>query len=98
MKLNVYAIYDIAVGAYMRPMFMQSDGQAKRLFIDLCSAADSEIAKHPEDYSLVRIGIWDDNTARWTEEDKDTLVTGTEALTEARKVIKLPKENYGGTN
>lgn len=97
MKLNVYSIYDTATAAYMRPLFMQSDGQALRLFIDAATAADHDIGKHPEDYSLVRIGVWDDQTARYHEEDKQTLITGTEAVAQSRKVVKLPKENYGGT-
>lgn len=62
MKLNAYCIYDTATAAYMRPVFMQSDGQAIRTFIDIATSADSDIGKHPEDYSLVRIGIWWDST------------------------------------
>jgi hypothetical protein len=61
MKLNCYAIFDSATNAYMRPFFMQSDGQANRSFADEAVRADSEISKHPEDYSLFRVGTWDDN-------------------------------------
>ena len=57
--LVFYAIYDSAVGAYMRPYVMQSDGQALRTFIDEVAREDSEIGKHPEDYSLFRLGSFD---------------------------------------
>lgn len=100
MKLNIYSIYDTAVGAYMRPQFMQSDGQAIRLFSDLATSADNEVGKHPEDYSLVRLGVWDDNTGKFQPEDKETLITGNEAVANSRKIVKLPKDeqvNYGGT-
>lgn len=62
MNLNFYAIYDKATNAYMRPFVLQSDGQALRMFTDEAVKADSDISKHPEDYSIFRIGSWDDNT------------------------------------
>lgn len=98
MKLTIYSIYDTATAAYVKPIFLQSDGQAIRLFTDATVAADSEIAKHPEDYSLVRLGIWDDQTAKFSLEDKETLITGNEALAQARKVTPFKAAaNYGGT-
>ena len=57
MRLNVYTIFDSAAGAYMRPFFMQSDGQALRSFTDIATDKDHEIGKHPEDYSLYRIEL-----------------------------------------
>lgn len=95
MKLNVYTIYDTATAAYMRPMFMDSDGQAMRIFSDVAVDAEHEIGKHPEDYSLVRIGVWDNATAKYAEEDKQTLITGLEAVANSRKIVKLPKEANG---
>ena len=62
MKMNFYAIFDKAVNAYMRPMVLQTDGQAVRMFTDEAVRAEAEIAKHPEDYALFRIGSFDDNT------------------------------------
>ena len=64
MKLNCYAIYDSATNAYMSPFFLQTDQQALRAFGDLSVKADSEIANHPEDYSLFRIGSYDDNEGK----------------------------------
>lgn len=61
MKMNFYSVFDSATNAYMRPFVMQSDGQAIRGFTDESVRADSEMAKHPEDYSLFRIGSFDDN-------------------------------------
>lgn len=61
MKLNIYAIFDSATNAYMQPFPMQSDGQALRAFTDLAVRADHDIGQHPEDYSLWRVGSFDDN-------------------------------------
>mgnify|MGYP000518399210 CR=1 FL=1 len=62
MKLICCSIYDKAVGAYMRPFFMQSEGQALRAFMDDLLSPDSVIAKHPEDYALFVVGKFFDNT------------------------------------
>ena len=37
-------------------------GVAVRNFIDYCSKSDSEIAKHPKDFSLFEMGEYDDVT------------------------------------
>lgn len=79
MKLNVYSILDQATAAYMRPFYLQSDNQALRMFSDIILDESHEIAKHPEDYVLCRIGIWDDQTAETTPETVSTLITGLEA-------------------
>lgn len=102
MKMNMYSIYDTATAAYMRPIFCQSDGQALRLFTDVATAADHEIGKHPEDYSLVRLGSWNDATGIVAPEEKETLITGLEAVAASRKKVEQPdlldNMNYGGTN
>ena len=86
MRLNQYSIFDMATGAYMRPFFMQSDGQAMRAFKDLCMDANHEVGKHPEDYSLVRSGVWDDQTAQTQPEDTLVLANGLEVVAQSRKV------------
>jgi hypothetical protein len=60
MKYNIYAVYDSAVNAYMRPFTMQADGQALRGFTDEACNAESPVGQHPEDYSLFRIGEYDE--------------------------------------
>ena len=101
MRLNVYTVYDVASGAYMRPFFMQSDGQALRSFGDIVGDADHEIGKHPEDYSLFRIGTFDDNKGKLGEESPECLATALEVLAKARTVDKaavaeLEKELVNG--
>lgn len=86
MNLNVYTIFDSAASAHMRPFFMQSDGQAIRSFSDLALDADHEVGKHPEDYSLCRIGTWNDQNAQLTPEHTEVLTTGLKVVSEARQV------------
>ncbi len=78
MRLNAYTIYDVASGVYMRPFFSQADGQATRSFKDIATDADHEIGKHPEDYTLYRIGSFNDTTGKMGGEDLEKLATGLE--------------------
>jgi len=86
MKLNMYTIYDSAAGAYMRPFFLQSDGQAMRAFKDIATDASHEVGKHPEDYSLFRIGVFDDNNATLHPEDRECLATAQEVIASTRRI------------
>jgi hypothetical protein len=96
MRLNVYTIFDTATGAYMRPFYMQSDGQATRAFKDLAVAADHEIGKHPEDYSLWRIGQFNDNKGELVPEDRECLATALELVAVARRVDQDKLEELNG--
>lgn len=84
MKLNAYTIYDVASGVYMRPFFSQADGQALRGFKDIATDADHEIGKHPEDYTLFRIGTFNDTTGKMAGEELEKLATGLEMVSQDR--------------
>lgn len=84
MKLNVYSIYDQASGLYSRPFFTQSDGEAIRSFSDIATDAEHPIGKHPADYTLFRLGIFDDRDGNLTDEDNSALSTALQAISETR--------------
>lgn len=60
MEQKVYSVYDEKACAYARPFFLSQDGQAVRAFSDEVSSDKSSLHAHPEDYSLYRIGVFDD--------------------------------------
>lgn len=62
MKLLVFAIFDGAAGAYLRPMFVPSNGMAIRAFQGEANDPKSMIYKHPDQFTLFEIGTYDDNT------------------------------------
>lgn len=83
----VCSVYDTACAVYMRPIFALSDAEAVRTFSDISVAADHPIGEHPEDYSLVRLGTFDDTKGIFVmDEDRVTLITGLEAVASMRKV------------
>lgn len=63
MILKMFAVYDSKVGAYMAPFFMSSTGQALRAFIDTASDKETQVGKHPEDFTLFELGEYDDSCA-----------------------------------
>ncbi len=86
MNLNIYTIYDTAAAAYMRPFFLQSDGQAKRMFNDIANDADHDIGKHPEDYTLMFLGTFNDQTAKIHPENPQCLATALECVAAAKNI------------
>lgn len=80
MKLNIYTVFDSAVGAYMRPFVMQSDGQAVREFMDQAKNPETVVSRHPEDYALFRVGMFDDNKGELVHEIPTCLARAHEVL------------------
>ncbi len=107
MKHNLYSIFDTATGLYSRPHAGQADAAAIRDFGSIVQDAEHPIAKHPGDYSLIRLGIFDDTTGKLSNEENTTLQTGLEAVAASRQIevpdnINEPDyqaalKNYGGT-
>jgi len=84
MKLNIYSIFDTASGLYSRPFFTPSDAEAIRSFTDISMDAEHPIGKHPEDYTLYRIGLFDDTTGLLTNEENEALCTALERIAASR--------------
>ena len=88
MKLNIYSIFDTASGLYSRPYFTQSDGEAIRSFHDIATDAGHPVGKHPADYTLFRLGIFDDTTGKLIDEDNSSLCNALERIASAQNVKK----------
>lgn len=62
MNLKIYSVYDSKAQAYL-PMFtVRSHGEAVRQFTDLANNKQTAVNKYPEDFSLMELGSFDDNT------------------------------------
>ncbi len=101
MKLNMYSIFDQASGLYCRPFFSQSDGEAIRSFTDLAVDAEHPVGKHAADYTLFRLGIFDDNDGKLTNEVNTVLGNALERIASAQNVkadnLDLFDKNITGT-
>ena len=61
MKTLVFSMYDEAAKAYTHPFFFHNRALGQRAFQDAVNANDgSNVAKHPDQFTLFVIGEWDD--------------------------------------
>lgn len=58
--IQVFAVFDAAVACFQVPMFFRTKGEAIRMFSDACKDDKLPFASHPSDYTLFRLGEWDD--------------------------------------
>lgn len=74
MVLQVLSIFDKALGAYSRPMFVPSRGVAVRSFQDELNDPKSEFSRHPTDYELYHVGEYNDEIGRFFQPENLELV------------------------
>ncbi len=79
MNLNLYTIYDTAAAYYKNPWCANTDEQAMREFADIFDG-DNPIARHPEHYFLIKLGSFNNESAKIIQQNTETLLTGLEAL------------------
>ncbi len=84
MKQQIYAVFDTCAGIYDSPHFANSDDIVKRQFQDIATAADNPISKHPEHYSLWRLGAWDNNSGKIVNEHNECLWQAVEAISQSQ--------------
>ncbi len=87
MKMSIFSVYDAQTEAYMRPWTAQTEGQATRIFTDELQRPESEISKHPADYSLFVIGHFNDSSGEITPQiPNKMLIQG--HLTEQKPILE----------
>lgn len=62
MLLNLYSVLDSTSRLYLPPFPMRTDKEAIEAFTSAINAPDSIWKKYPEDYLLMRISTFDDET------------------------------------
>lgn len=78
MKLPMFSVFDAKLNAYMRPFVMQAKGQAMRGFGDEVQNAQSDMHKHPEDYSLWTVGFFDEDTGELNPKKPERIALATD--------------------
>ena len=76
MKLKVYSVYDQAAKAFTQPFYLHNDGLAVRSFQDNVNHQDSQISKHPDQFTLFLIGEFNDVDGTITCHEPKSLGTG----------------------
>lgn len=77
---SVYSVYDLKGEMYGLPYFAHNDAVAVRMFSDACKDSETPIGRHPHDFTLFRVGVWNsDNGALAGTEVPVPVITGVEA-------------------
>lgn len=69
MELNVYSIRDKKTGLYATPFFNHHKANAVRMFKINVNQEGSMINSYPEDYTLLKVGVWNDETGKIEADD-----------------------------
>jgi len=86
MVLQLFSVYDSALGAYGRPFSSPSKGTGIRSFTDEVNhvAPENPLNRHPDDYKLFHLGSFNDKTGIISPPENSKmpiqLVTATEVL------------------
>jgi len=64
-KLLVYAVYDSKVQRYAQPFQMRTKGEALRGWQEVANDPSTSISKHPEDFSLMELGEYDESVGQF---------------------------------
>lgn len=63
MKLNIYSLFDKKAATFHQPFYSTHDGVAQRMVAASAADVNSSLGQFPSDYSLYRIGTFDDQNA-----------------------------------
>lgn len=63
MITRAFTIYDRKTFIYSAPFFAVADGAAVRSFQEAANDLNTNIGRHPADFQLYFVGLWDDQKA-----------------------------------
>lgn len=86
MRAFLFVVYDRAPAVYIGPMTFNTDAQAMRWFNSCVTNADHQFGKNPDDYTLMRCGLFDDQTAEIQPETATKIINGLEAVAQSRQL------------
>lgn len=89
MLLRAYTIYDVKALQYHSPWFQHTDGMAVRALMDLVNDPNTNIGRHPRDYTLYMCGIYDDSTGLFTPQTPLLFVSDAVSLLQSQPSLPL---------
>lgn len=64
MKTKIFSVFDSKAKAWLPPFFVTNDQVALRIFTDCANSDQHQFGANPSDYTLFRIGEFDDEDAK----------------------------------
>lgn len=79
MIYEVFSVHDSKADAFLPPFILPRIAQAQRVFADCINSPDHQFGAHPADYTLFRLGQFDDSQGQFLlERYKQSLGNGVE--------------------
>lgn len=98
MIVNIFTVHDSKAHAYLPPFYFLHDGQAVRTFQDCINSEKHQFHHHPADYTLYRIGTFDDEGASIDNIAPFSLGNGVEFVLTAAEREKQNEQVSDGTH
>lgn len=92
MKVGIYTVYDQVAGVYQHPFVMLNDDVATRVMRNSVNNPEHNFALNPEDYTLYRIGWFDDEDGSILMGDKQIGVSDRELICHIGSLPKWEKK------
>lgn len=73
MIYGVYSVFDQRVKCYAQPFYAANNEVAARMFSDVVNDTGTVVGRHPSDFSLHRIGSFNDNLGEFSPDDSVNL-------------------------
>ena len=73
MKKPMFAVFDNVAKLYLNPFLEATDGTAVRAIQD-AAKGDHPFAKHPQDFTLTRLGLYDEETGELNQQSKSDII------------------------
>lgn len=81
MIYNCFSVYDEKAQAFLPPFILPKIAQAERAFSDCVNSEDHQFGQHPSDYTLFRLGTFNDEDGQFLlERSKQSLGNGVEFI------------------
>lgn len=82
MTLKVYSVYDKKAKVYGTPFFQLNNNVALRSFTDLVNDGRSTVSKHPSDFNLECIGVFNDTDGKISAKKNEGICNGAAVKTQ----------------
>lgn len=80
MILHVYTVWDKAVGAFLPPIYFRSPMEAIRTWTETVNSGDGNFKKYPLDYTLCKLGEFDDANGEFNCADPVRVLSAAECM------------------
>lgn len=101
MLLNAYTLYDVKSLTYSPPFYAGAHGAASRMVADLAQDSSTTVGRHPKDFTLYCVGLFNDGTGELLPHAVKELVTDVVSLlprTVQRDFFADPPVNANGAD